>query len=207
MQVVAILSPRRHRDARARPSDAAITTPSIMHAFDIPHEHFTAAAPIADHRLAFTRLSIYHYINNRSSGNSPRTWRCDGDDDVVQLQVLPCVSVRPPRRDLLPPWGWSRTPVCPGNAKRDGPTEMCKSPAPTIDDRKKVKGKKITGLKENFQSKRRPRMLRTGPLKDEAAVLLSACAVNARNDLDGQGGERRFDPRSPPTIMIVQPTV
>lgn len=112
---------------------------------------------------AIINISIYHYINNRSSGNSPRTWRCDGDDDVVQLQVLPCVSVRPPRRDLLPPWGWSRTPVCPGNAKRDGPTEMCKSPPPTIDDRKKVKGKKNNGFKRKFPVETTTQNVTDGP--------------------------------------------
>lgn len=31
-------------------------------------------------------------------------------------------------------------------------------------------------------------MLRTGPLKDEAAVLMSARAVNARSDRDGRAG-------------------
>lgn len=68
----------------------------------------------------------------------------------------------------------------PGNARHGGHKTRTRPKNCKIIGKVKKKKKNVFE-KKNFQSKRRPRMLRTGPLKDEAAVLLSAlCGECAR---------------------------
>lgn len=100
--------------------------------------------------------------------------------------------VRPLDRDLLLllPRELCRPASGVRATRRDGRKQKNRTKVGKSFLKKSFKKKK----KNCFQSKRRPRMLRTGPLKDEAAVLLSVRRGECANAFSAVDGWRNWIP-------------
>lgn len=188
--VVAILSPRRYRDC----------------------EH-VACRPLSQESEITRAIATATYTNDGmhivdDNDDNGLTWDCVvemalcHDDDDGDVRRACCEADRVRAR--------SRRPRDPGVAQKQKPENATRK---TERDENKIKTKlqtkkkhdlKKKNKKKTFLAERRPRTLRTGPLKDEAAVLLS---VRGATNAPSAVGARRTRAVRQPDAQCRQPCV